>query len=215
VSSWEDLEAAEEDLRQRVQEALAADLGPEEMRALADERIKLAAERDALADADDAAAVVRDREGLQRDVAGSGRDRAAREYMQDLDGGAVERSMAGTDRDLAAGDRSDSGSDRRRASEARHRAAEDRQSAEDDRAAAAVGAVSAKEEAASLRAALTSRLIIGQAEGLLMGRHTIDEEAAFALLVKLSQETHQKLREVAEQIVRDHASSTARTTPEA
>jgi AmiR/NasT family two-component response regulator len=53
-------------------------------------------------------------------------------------------------------------------------------------------------------------LVIGQAEGLLMNRHNIDPDAAFRLLVKLSQETHVKLRDVAQRIVAAH---TGRTSP--
>ncbi len=208
MSSWDELAAVEEELRRREQAAVAADLAPEELRALAAERDKLAAERDALADADDESARTRDRRGLRRDVEGSRRDRAAREYAQDRDRAAVDRFLAGTDRDFAAGDRTDSGDDRLRAAEARHRAADDRQRAADDRDAAAVQASAAVEEAAGLREALTSRLVIGQAEGLLMARYHLDEDAAFALLVKLSQQTHLKLRVVAERVVDDHASTT-------
>ncbi|MBV9098850.1 MAG: ANTAR domain-containing protein [Frankiaceae bacterium] len=57
---------------------------------------------------------------------------------------------------------------------------------------------------------MATRLLIGQAEGLLMARHKLDEDAAFALLVKLSQQTHLKLRIVAERIVRDHTSAVGR-----
>ena len=42
MSSWGDLAAAEEELRQREQAALSAELGPDELRALATERDKLA-----------------------------------------------------------------------------------------------------------------------------------------------------------------------------
>jgi AmiR/NasT family two-component response regulator len=59
-------------------------------------------------------------------------------------------------------------------------------------------------EAAGLAAALDTRVVIGQAEGLLMATYDIDAEAAFRLLVKLSQETHVKLRDVARQLVGDH-----------
>ena len=208
MSSWEELEAAEEELRQRERAALAAELGPEEMRALAAERDKLAADRDALSGADDETARSRDRQGLQRDVRGSRRDRVAREYAQDLDWAAVDRYIAGTDRDFAAGDRADSGDDRRRAAESRQRAA-------DDRDAAATQAAAAAEEATGLREALTTRLLIGQAEGLLMAEHHLDEDAAFALLVKLPQQAHLKLRVVAERIVRDHASAIVRSERDA
>lgn len=185
--SWEDMAAADEELRLREQAALAAGLPPEALRALAAERDKLAAERDALADADDETARGRDERALQRDVRGSGRDRAAREYAHDRDAAAVDRFMAGADRDFAAGDRADSA---------------------DDRDAAAEAAATAAREVAGLQEALTTRVVIGRAEGLLMARHNLDPDAAFALLVKLSQQTHAKLRVVAERIVRDHVEST-------
>ena len=206
--SWEDMAAADEELRLREQAALAAGLPPEALRALAAERDKLAAERDALADADDETARGRDERALQRDVRGSGRDRAAREYAHDRDAAAVDRFMAGADRDFAAGDRADSFDDRARGGAARRRAADDRQRAADDRDAAAEAAATAAREVAGLQEALTTRVVIGRAEGLLMARHNLDPDAAFALLVKLSQQTHAKLRVVAERIVRDHVEST-------
>ena len=42
-----------------------------------------------------------------------------------------------------------------------------------------------------------------------MARHDLDPEAAFALLVRLSQQAHLKLRFVAERIVADHVASRA------
>lgn len=64
---------------------------------------------------------------------------------------------------------------------------------------AAVAMVGARTEA-ELRAALTTRDIIGQAKGVLMERYKIDGDDAFALLVKGSQATQRKLREVAEMV---------------
>ena len=66
---------------------------------------------------------------------------------------------------------------------------------------AAVAAVGARTEA-ELQAALTTRDVIGQAKGVLMERYKIDGEDAFALLVKGSQATQRKLREVAEMVAR-------------
>lgn len=146
----------------------------------------------------------RDERGLQRDVRASRRDRVARDYKHDRDPGTVDRFAAGSDRDLAAGDRADSHDDRNRGAESRRRAAEDRQRAADDRDAAAEQAATAEKEVAGLREALTTRVVIGQAEGLLMARYDFDTDAAFALLVKLSQQTHVKLRDVAERIIADH-----------
>lgn len=207
MSAWVELAQVEEELRKRQRAALDAELGPEELRALAAERDKLAGDRDALADSDDEAARRRDAQGLQRDVRGSRRDRVAREHARDRDPAALDRFLAGADRDLAAGDRTDSRDDRRHSADARHRAAADRQRAGHDRDAAAAAASTAAGEIAGLQDALTSRVLIGQAEGLLMARYDLDEDAAFALLVKLSQETHLKLRLVAERLVRDHAAA--------
>jgi ANTAR domain/GAF domain len=52
----------------------------------------------------------------------------------------------------------------------------------------------------NLRRAVTSRQLIGQAVGILMERHKIDEDTAFERLVAASQEAHVKLREVAARI---------------
>jgi hypothetical protein len=59
----------------------------------------------------------------------------------------------------------------------------------------------AKEEIETLKEALRTRTIIGQATGLLMSEHTLTADAAFARLVKTSQDTNVKLREIAAQIV--------------
>jgi GAF domain-containing protein len=52
----------------------------------------------------------------------------------------------------------------------------------------------------NLRTALQSRDMIGQAKGILMERFKIDQGAAFELLVAVSQHTHRKLREIAEDL---------------
>ena len=205
MESWEErLEAAEADLRERERLALSDEPTPEELKALAEERDKLAADWDAFADSADEDARLRDAAGLQRDVRASGRDRAARGYTHDRDPSAVDRFMAGTDRDLAAGDRSDAVDDRHRASAGRERAASDRRHAASDREAASARDAELTHEVAGLEEALKTRLAIGRAEGLLMAQHRLDADAAFRLLVKLSQQAHLKLRLVAERIVRDH-----------
>jgi GAF domain-containing protein len=48
-----------------------------------------------------------------------------------------------------------------------------------------------------LNLALRHRDVIGQAKGVLMAQHGLDEEAAFATLVQYSQQTHVKLYDVA------------------
>ena len=45
------------------------------------------------------------------------------------------------------------------------------------------------------------RQLIGQAQGILMERHKITDDQAFALLIKASQHTNTKLRDVADQLV--------------
>lgn len=48
-----------------------------------------------------------------------------------------------------------------------------------------------------LRSALSSRPVIEQAKGALMQRYRIDDQTAFTVLVRLSQETNRKVREIA------------------
>lgn len=53
----------------------------------------------------------------------------------------------------------------------------------------------------NLQAALTSREVIGQAQGILMERERITADQAFALLRRASQHLNQKLRSVAQDVV--------------
>lgn len=53
----------------------------------------------------------------------------------------------------------------------------------------------------SLVEALRNRDVIGQAKGVLMAQGAADEDAAFGMLVSASQRSHQKLSEVARQLV--------------
>lgn len=64
-------------------------------------------------------------------------------------------------------------------------------------ATAALTAVGKRE---NLRLALGSRDIIGQAKGILMERHRLTADEAFALLIAASQRTNRKLRDVAEEL---------------
>lgn len=52
-----------------------------------------------------------------------------------------------------------------------------------------------------LRAAVTTRDLIGQAKGILMERYQIDGEQAFRLLTRISQSTNNKIRTIAAQLV--------------
>ena len=55
--------------------------------------------------------------------------------------------------------------------------------------------------AEQLQTAMASRAVIEQAKGILMGQRGCSAEQAFDILVKLSQETNRKLREVAQALV--------------
>ena len=52
-----------------------------------------------------------------------------------------------------------------------------------------------------LSAAMATRKVIGQAIGILMERHAMDEDGAFAYLTRVSSHTNVKLRGVAQEIV--------------
>jgi GAF domain-containing protein len=52
-----------------------------------------------------------------------------------------------------------------------------------------------------LRAAMVHRDVIGQAQGILMERHSITSRKAFDLLVHASQLTNRKLRDIADELV--------------
>ena len=53
-----------------------------------------------------------------------------------------------------------------------------------------------------LRDAVQSRDIIGQAKGILMERHQFDDQQAFALLVRISQNTNRRLIDIADRVAR-------------
>ncbi|MDP7702785.1 MULTISPECIES: GAF and ANTAR domain-containing protein [unclassified Mycobacterium] len=59
---------------------------------------------------------------------------------------------------------------------------------------------------ARFQRALDSRDVIGQAKGLLMERNNVDGLHAFRMLLKVSQETHTKLVDVARWLVKAHES---------
>ena len=66
-----------------------------------------------------------------------------------------------------------------------------------------------RRQEAQLREALTSRAMIDQAKGILMARHGLDADAAFAELTRRSQHANVKLREVARQLVEEVSGSAA------
>ena len=73
-------------------------------------------------------------------------------------------------------------------------------------ASVAIAALQRGEEASTLRRGLESNREIGKAVGLLMGMHDIDDERAFEMLAKVSQEMNVKVAEVAAQVIRHHRS---------
>lgn len=68
-------------------------------------------------------------------------------------------------------------------------------------AAHAAIALSHAQERETLNQALRSRKVIGQALGILMERYEMDEDRAFAFLVRASSHGHIKLRDIAQQVV--------------
>lgn len=63
-------------------------------------------------------------------------------------------------------------------------------------------ALASAEREANLRQALASREAIGQAIGILIERHKLTASQAFDVMVHISQRTHVRLREIAEDLVR-------------
>lgn len=71
-------------------------------------------------------------------------------------------------------------------------------------ASVALMAATQKEQAQTLRDGLTSNREIGKAVGLMMAFHKIDDDEAFEILRKASQDMNVKIGEVASQIVHHH-----------
>jgi GAF domain-containing protein len=62
-------------------------------------------------------------------------------------------------------------------------------------------ALSAAQEIEQLRTAMDSHTVVGQATGILMERHRLSAEEAFAVLSRASQDSNTRLREVARRVV--------------
>ena len=71
-------------------------------------------------------------------------------------------------------------------------------------ASVTLAALERGEEATTLRRGLESNREIGKAVGLLMAMHGIDDDRAFEMLAKVSQEMNVKVSEVAAQVVSHH-----------
>lgn len=65
----------------------------------------------------------------------------------------------------------------------------------------AVVAIADVRERTTLRSALATRTVIGQAEGLLMERYQLDADGAFAVLTRFSQHSNVRLVDIAEKLV--------------
>lgn len=65
---------------------------------------------------------------------------------------------------------------------------------------ASVAVASARHEA-TLAQAVDARKLVGQAMGILMERFDVDDDQAFAILKRYSQDTNTKLRDVAQQLI--------------
>ena len=76
-------------------------------------------------------------------------------------------------------------------------------------ASVALAALERGDEAVTLRRGLQSNREIGKAIGLLMALQDIDDDAAFAMLARISQEMNVKLAEVASQVVAHHRNGEA------
>ena len=61
-------------------------------------------------------------------------------------------------------------------------------------------AVAVAREEASLRQAIDARKLVGQAQGILMERFSVDADRAFAILRRYSQDNNVKLRDVAQRL---------------
>ena len=63
-------------------------------------------------------------------------------------------------------------------------------------------ALAASQHAANLHTAISTRTLIGRAEGILMERFGMPADQAFAVLRRVSQRRNVKLNRVAEELVR-------------
>jgi hypothetical protein len=183
--------------------------------AFALERDILAEQRDDLASAFDERADRRDRAAETRDVNATAR---ARDHGLDApkEGwGFADRLLAAEDRDEAAGDRADARDDRKRSSKDRGRATEDRHRTAPDLSAAMAVGERAELALENLTQALAERATVGQATGLLMGRHNLTSERAGAMLSALAHEKNLRRAVVAKRLIAAASSHRAETAADA
>lgn len=74
-------------------------------------------------------------------------------------------------------------------------------------AAHAATAILAERRGEQLQTALSTRDRIGQAKGIIMERHGVDDVRAFQMMRQLSQESQVKLSEVAQRVIDTRAGS--------
>lgn len=200
-------DAREADLAREEEQAVHEGGDPAVLAELADERDMLADERDDAARERDEAALTRRSAAQDRDVRAAKRDQRRRAEHDDNDPGFPDRFLSARDVDASAGDRAEALGDERHADQDRQRSREDRHRAAADRKSATHAAAAAADEAEAeqqrLRAALASRSIIGQAQGILVARLRITADEAFELLVRESQAKDVELHEVAAMHVKD------------
>ena len=79
-------------------------------------------------------------------------------------------------------------------------------------ASVAVSAARHNERAETLQAGLDSNREIGKAIGLLMAMHNIDDDQAFEMLSRVSQEMNIKVAEVASQVIEHHRKEQGRSS---
>jgi ANTAR domain len=188
------LDEAERDLAEREGLVGHVEWTTLERAAFAAERQALTSRRDDMADAHDVVAASRDQAAVSRDVLASDRDRHPPVGQAGDDPGFADRFLSAGNRDDSAGDRADSRNDRRRALADRQRAV----AAEGTAAAATAKVV---RDLGTLRGAIETRTLIGQATGVLMERYGLTPDRAFAMLARLSQEMNVKAHVVAQQVV--------------
>jgi hypothetical protein len=80
-------------------------------------------------------------------------------------------------------------------------------------AAHAAIAYATAQERDGLSRTVETRQLIGRAEGILMERHRVTAEQAFAMLVRVSQHRNTKLRDIADHLVRSGRLDEPTTVP--
>jgi hypothetical protein len=202
LGEWQErLNRAELDIADRETAPGAASWTVHERAAFVVERDSLADERDELAVAHDRHAEDLDGLAAERDGRASARDRADPPGSPANDAVLRDRVLAAGDRESAARDRVDARDNRERSRGDRARAAEARYRAAADREELALTANLGERQLSSLQQALGSRIVVGQATGLLMERHGLAADRAFDMLVQLAREADVKIQVVAERVV--------------